>query len=154
MRRGVRRLLAVVAAAVVAGCAEEVLQIIADDPYEPNDTIAEARDNPDALLAEGYTISDGVVTSGDRYDFFRIEVPAGAASLTVVCAFANALGNIDLFLWRDGDASPLYYSTGTGDGETLSGVAVSPGTYYIEVRLVPVTGLKVTTYGLSWVSGP
>src|SRR5262249_39272270 len=102
---------------------------LVDDPYEENDTFAQASDL--GTLTAKRVITDLVMA--DAADWYRFTtVAAGTSANTVSISFRNATGNLDVELYDAGDRR-LRASTGTGDGETISLTGLPAGTYFVRV---------------------
>ncbi len=150
---------AVLGAALGAGCGDEdVLSVIPDDIFEPNDSIQQFLDgdnNPSAdmtglsgtslVSAHGQTAN---VTVLDSVDFFRLTTD-GVGTLVVTCTFVAAVGDIDLSLWDDvGVLVPGTTVTPDATGKALDLSGVTSGTvYYVRVELQSGEG---NTYDLMW----
>lgn len=150
---------AVLGAALAAGCADEdVLSVIPDDIFEPNDSIQQFLDGDNNPLADMTGLSGkwllteygqtANVTMLDSVDFFKLTTDAGG-TLVVTCEFAAVAGDIDISLW---DAAGVLVP-GTNvitdpAGKTLDLSLVTAGTvYYVRVELQSGEG---NTYNLMW----
>ncbi len=103
----------------------------ADDALEDNDTRSVAK------ALDGGTYSNLVVKGIDE-DWYKLSGVAGnivGAKIT----FAHSSGNINLQLYRAGDASPVSSSDGTSDSERVNYVNQSGTTedYYLRVYAPP-----------------
>lgn len=93
-----------------------------DDPYEPNNSYAEAY----GPLESGSTYSSYLSSSSDD-DYYMIEVGAG----TIQLSLANFPGDYDMYLYNSGQTQVARAYT-TNDPETINYTAAA-GTYYIRI---------------------
>jgi hypothetical protein len=94
------------------------------DPYEPNDSFAEAY----GPLESGTTYASYIASSSDD-DYYVIET---GGSGTIDVSLANFPGDYDVYLY-DSSQSELDKGYTTNDPETISYSASSAGTFYIRV---------------------
>ena len=92
-----------------------------DDPFEPNDTLAQ----PAALAAGNYA---NLQLCGGNDDYYAITVPVGR-SLTVRASFTHASGDLDVELYRGGQV--VGTSAGVTDQESVT--AATAGSYVLRV---------------------
>ncbi|MGA2499329.1 MAG: pre-peptidase C-terminal domain-containing protein, partial [Tepidisphaeraceae bacterium] len=118
------------------------LGIVVGDRFEPNDSFAQATDL--GILGTRTEPGLSIHTPGND-DFYKFTVQANG-TLNVDISFANADGNLDLFLYT-ADQALLATSAGTGDGEHLS-LSVSAGAMYY-VRVAGAGGATNPSYTLS-----
>jgi len=64
-------------------------------------------------------------------DWYKFTITDAPATVMVTCAFQNVEGNIELFLYQD--STNVAEARTTNDGESITWIAQSPGTYYIHV---------------------
>jgi hypothetical protein len=97
-----------------------------DDPYEPNDSLAEATTGVTGEVT-------GLTVHGGDDDWFAVPVCVGG-SLTATIGFDAATADLDLIL-LDGDRQELASSFGSGGDETLTWVndAGADRTVYVVV---------------------
>ncbi|NEP61235.1 MAG: S8 family serine peptidase, partial [Symploca sp. SIO2G7] len=119
--------------------------VLVDDSYEENDTIATAYDLSNQ---EQTWLSDiaGLGLQADQ-DWYRIDVTPGYENLVVDLQFNHALGNLDLFVY-DAAGNFVTSSTSTTDNESINTILPSSGTYYLAVDGYP--GDTLNTYDLRW----
>ncbi len=109
-----------------------------DDPFEPNNDPAHARDLPPGTY--DLSICDTDLSPVDA-DWFRVVLKAGE-TVSVRLEFEHDLGDIDTDLSVDGStATILAGSAGTGDSEEFEYAAASGGTF-----LLAVYGVADTKY--------
>lgn len=96
------------------------------DPYEPNNSEADATGASAGANAEGLTI-----TAGDR-DVFRIDVPS-ATTLTVNVAFSHASGDLDVDLFAGSLSSTRIANGVSADDDERVQAEVGPGIHYLVV---------------------
>jgi len=152
-------LAAVLGAALGTGCGDEdVLSVVPDDIFEPNDSIQQFLDGDNNPLAD-MTGQSGIslqtshgqtanVTVLDSVDFFKLTTVAGG-TLVVTCTFTSAVGDIDLSLWDDAGVL-VSGTTVTPDatGKTLELAPAAAGiVYYVRVELQSGEG---NTYDRMW----
>ena len=92
-----------------------------DDPYEDNDTPAQAKD-----LDEG--TYPGLKICTEDEDYFRVQLGEGQ-HLEVQISFDHGEGDLDMALYRDGQQVAI--SQGTEDTETVT--ADEAGTYIVRI---------------------
>jgi hypothetical protein len=98
------------------------------DTYEPNNSFAEAY----GPLQSGTVYQSYVWTDSDE-DFYQVDVPAGSTGLVAGLSNIPANCDYDLYLF-DGQNQLVESSTASGNAdESLSGVGLAAGTYYLEV---------------------
>jgi len=98
------------------------------DSYEPNGSFAEAY----GPLQAGVSYRSYVWTDSDE-DFYQVDVPAGSTGLVASLSNIPANCDYDLYLF-DGQNQLVESSTASGNAdESLSGVGLAAGTYYLEV---------------------
>jgi hypothetical protein len=110
----------------------------AGDTYEPNDRTSQATDITLPFRADALEL-----TPTDR-DMFKVVLTSPRA-LHVRMVFSHAVGDLDLYLYRDGDSSPMARSEGVTDAEDIV-TDVDAGTYY--ALAVPYNGAH-GTYALT-----
>jgi hypothetical protein len=120
---------------------------------EPNDQIAQA-----TALAVG-SVAEGRIDKPRDVDVYKIVVPA--PDRQTLSASLTGIPNVDLSLELadQSGARVLAINDGhAGEGETLSAVVVSPGSWYLRVRDVPARGAapaaSAQAYYLSWKLAP
>ncbi len=115
-----------------------------DDPYEPNDLLAEAWDFTGGA-GQWLSSYGGAPGIQEDEDWYRIDVAPGHERLTVDLTFTHADGDIDLALY-DGQGEFVTHSTSMTDNETIDCTLAAPGTYYLWVYF----GNTGNTYDLRW----
>ena len=96
-----------------------------EDGYESNETL----DTAATLPAGSFTLKLCPSSS----DWFRIDLAAGQR-LTSTATFSNGDGNLALALYKDGTASAIASSDGTGNDETVdSGLITAASTWRVKV---------------------
>ncbi|MEW5847476.1 MAG: serine protease [Myxococcota bacterium] len=120
------------------------------EPTEPTTPPAPAADfepNNDAnsapTVALPFSASGLQLTANDR-DMFRVEL-TGSHNLRVHMAFSHAAGDLDLYVYADGNSSPIAQSIGVTDTEDIQ-VSLGAGTYF--VMAIPYGG-ATGSYSLS-----
>ncbi len=126
-----------------AGYAWTVTAAVADDAYEPNDTLRTAYDFS-SLPGTWLSTIAGAGVQAD-IDWYAIRVPEGALNIAAECRFEHDLGNIDIGL-INASGTLLASAEGTNDVETLAFTVSAAGTYYLAVYS-PYAG---NAYDLRW----
>lgn len=99
-----------------------------EDASEPNETSETA-----IPLVEGNYLSLAVCPGS--VDWFKVTLAAGDA-LTGTASFNVGDGNLDLQLYREGEAAPMAVSNGmTGTESVQSGVTTGPGVYLLRASV-------------------
>jgi hypothetical protein len=101
-----------------------------DDKYEPNDAREAAQDISPYLSQWLGETKDGIGIQANE-DWYKFTIADAPATVMITCAFQNVEGNLELFLYQD--TTKVAESRTTNDGEAISWIAQSPGTYYIHV---------------------
>ena len=104
-----------------------------DEMMEPNDS------GPDATpVASGDTLNAEICTP-DEIDVYKIDVNAGE-NLRITTQFSNALGDLDMSLFAEGDSANIVNGFGivgtfsTDDEELLEWRVLVSGTFYLKVE--------------------
>ncbi|NES23499.1 MAG: hypothetical protein F6K41_32420 [Symploca sp. SIO3E6] len=119
--------------------------VLVDDAYEENDTLATAYD----LSNQEQTWLSNIAGNGRQVDqdWYRIDVTQGYENLVVDLQFNHGLGDLDLFVY-DSAGNVVTSSISTTDNESINTLLPSSGTYYLLVDGYP--GDTFNTYDLIW----
>jgi len=119
--------------------------VLVDDAYEENDTLATAYD----LSNQEQTWLSNIAGLGRQIDqdWYRIDVTPGYENLVVDLQFDHALGDLDLFVY-DASGNLVTSSNSTTDNELINTILSGSGTYYLLVNGFP--GNTLNTYDLRW----
>jgi clostripain len=102
------------------------------DNLEPNSSFATATNLDQVNKLSG--ISGLTIHSGDT-DYFKFTTTkAGTAANSISIAFENAQGDLQLELYKEGSTTtPLKFSKGTTNNETITLDGLAAGTYYAKI---------------------
>ena len=120
----------------------------ADDPYEPNNSMAEAWD---FSLGGGTWLWNYGGTLGVQMDddWYMIDVAVGDENVLIDCTFNHGNGDIDIEL-VDSAGMVIAWSDSVTDNENINTLVAGPGNYYIRVYFENAGNL----YDLWWDDMP
>ena len=119
---------------------DDLQPVLADDIYEPNNTLGTATPTLENILYSGIQHDD---------DWYKIDVTPGFQNVVATLTFSNAAGDLDLELY---DSSGLYVTGvySTTDNESLNIIVGTSGTYYLKVISYPTGTDTGNSYTLIW----
>ena len=125
--------------------ASGVARAVAEDPYEPNNSISAAWDFTGGAGTWLSTYGGSLGTANDE-DWYMISVTSSFTQLDISCTFIHASGDIDMELY-DSSGNRLDFAWSGTDNESISFDVGVGGTYYILVEPFLSFG---NTYDLLW----
>jgi len=126
------------------------LPVLADDPFETNDTAGTAYDLGTGEIWEMSLTLGPDVGDGDLTDFY-IWTATADGSFTIDITFLHASANLNLILFSDEGITKLVSGNSATDNESVSWISSAGEDYWILV--LPFIGIGNAEYDLH-ITGP